>query len=208
MKKFTLFFIGFILLNLTWMAFVREKLPPVPTICAELSDRVDFNFNIKSVGTTGIELGLDKPVNGKGMFVQFKMANAWKTGRLGLVVEGIRANGFNIGMPPTVYLNDARRKEKSGKDFSDFMKDKKGNEITSYNFQQTLVEGESGQKYMQIVYTGKEMEMIETLEVPRPLPIPAHISKQFIDKGLIQFQPGTVAFDPKIKGFNIPVVIL
>ena len=51
------------------------------------------------------------------------------------------------------------------------------------------------------------MEMIQTLEIPRPVTLPAHISKQFIDKGIIQFQPGTVAFDGKIKGFYIPVTI-
>ncbi|WP_143473736.1 hypothetical protein [Flavilitoribacter nigricans] len=37
--------------------------------------------------------------------------------------------------------------------------------------------------------------------------IPAKVPKQFTSKDIIQFQPGTVAFDSKIKGFYIPVVI-
>jgi hypothetical protein len=69
------------------------------------------------------------------------------------------------------------------------------------------VQGADGNTYMRMVYDGPEMEMIQLLEIPNPVTLPAHISKLFITKGIIQFQPGTAALDEKIGGFYIPVVI-
>lgn len=208
MKKFALAFAAFLLLNLVWMGFVREPLPPVPNITAELSDPVKLDFSINSMDYNGVELAMDDKIQGKGMYVQFKMANAWKTGRPGLVVAGIKpSSAFKGGMSPKKYLDDEKRKANRGKDFSDFMKNKKGQPVTSYTFVQTLVEDDKGDTYLRMTYDGPDMEMIQLLEVPRPVTVPAHVSRQFTDEGIIQFQPGTVAFDSKIRGFNIPVVI-
>ncbi|MEZ4993992.1 MAG: hypothetical protein R2824_26440 [Saprospiraceae bacterium] len=87
------------------------------------------------------------------------------------------------------------------------MKDKSGRSVSGYSFRQTLVEEKSGKVFMRLSYNGPAMEMIQSLEIPHPVTVPAHISKQFTDKGNIQFQRGTVAFDSKIKGFYIPVEI-
>ena len=110
-------------------------------------------------------------------------------------------------MSPKSYLNDSNREKKGGKDFSDFMKDNKGKNVSTYSFVQTLVEDKKGETYLRMSYAGPAMDMIQTLEIPRPVTVPAHISRKFTSEGIIQFQPGTVAFDPKIKGFYIPVLI-
>ena len=87
--------IAFIAGSLVWMGFVREPLPPIPEITGELSKEVKLNFSINTMDYSGVELALNEKVEGKGMYVQFKMANAWKTGRPGLVVSGIKATkGF------------------------------------------------------------------------------------------------------------------
>lgn len=208
MKKIIIILAGFIMANLAWMGFVRQPLPEIPEVRAILSEEVTFPFAINAMDYTGVELGLKEKVAGKGMYVQFRMANAWKTGRPGLVLTGIKeTGGFGKGMSPQAYLKDDKREKPGGKDFSSFMKDNKGKEVTTYTFKQTLVEGDKGQMFMQMAYAGPPVEMLQTLEVPRPVTVPAHISQRFIPKGIIQFQPGTVAFDRKIQGFYIPVVV-
>ncbi|HKK77028.1 MAG TPA: hypothetical protein VJ953_18260 [Saprospiraceae bacterium] len=83
-----------------------------------------------------------------------------------------------MGSPPK-YLEDPRCRGKSGKDFSHFMRDKRGSKVMTYYFEHRLLEGKSGQP----------------LEIPR----------QFTSKGVLQFQSGAVAFDDKIRGgaFNV-----
>lgn len=208
MKKFAIIFSALIIGCLAWMGFVREPLPPLPEIAKTLSEEVKLDFAINTMDYSGVELSMKNKMQGKGMYVQFKMGNAFKTGRTGLVLNGIKGNsGFRNGMSPKQYLENSKRGGKSGKDFSDFMKDKRGQNVSTYTFRQTLVEDRSGKMFMQISYSGPAMEMIRQLEVPRPVTVPAHVSRQFTDKGIVQFQPGTVAFDSKIKGFYIPVVI-
>lgn len=208
MKKIALFLAVFLAVNLMWMGFVREPLPAIPNICAEISREVPLHFSIKAMDYTGVELGLNRKIGGGDMHVQFRMNNAWKTGRPGLVLTGIKSSGgFKGGMSAKQYLEDPERKKKSGKDFSNFMQDKGGKALMNFSFQQALSEDNSGKLYMRISYDGPAREMIQSLEIPRPVTVPAHISKQFTDKGIIQFQRGTVAFDRKIKGFYIPVVI-
>lgn len=208
MKKVGFVLISFIILSLAWMGFVREPLPDVPGICGDLSGEVGLDFSINTMDHTGVELGLNNKVGGKGLFVQFRMNNAWKTGRPGLVLAGMKGNSdFRNGMSPQAYLDAPGRQQKQGKDFSDFMKDKSGKAVSTYSFNQKLVEGNGGKTFMQMSYDGPAMEMIQTLEIPRPVTVPAHISQQFTSEGIIQFQPGTVAFDRQINGFYIPVVV-
>ncbi|MCB0846992.1 MAG: hypothetical protein KDE26_27265 [Bacteroidetes bacterium] len=208
MKKISITLLFLLIAGTAWMGFVREPLPPVPEICNALSEEVPLNFGINSMNASGLELSMNQKIGGKGMYVQFSMNKAWKTGRPGLVLNGIKPiSGFSGGMAPQKYLNEKGKGNGQGKDFSDFMKDKSGKSISSYTFKQTLVEGTDGKSYMKMTYDGPTMEMIQTLEIPRPVTLPAHVSKQFIDKGIIQFQPGTVAFDGKIKGFYIPVTV-
>lgn len=206
MKKISLFLIALIISAITWMGFQRVDLPPVPEICAEISGEVNLSFVIDKMDYSSLEFALDEKAKGKAMFIEFKMANAFKTGRPGLVLAGIRQERrMKNGMSPQTYRNDAKRKGKKEKDFSIFMKDKKGKAISRYTFKQTLVEGRDGRNYMKMSYSGPAMTMIQTMEIPRPVTLPAHISRRFIPKGTIQFLPGTVAFDTKINGFLIPV---
>jgi hypothetical protein len=208
MKKFGLIISAIVLASFSWIAFVREPLAPIPTICAELSEETNLDFSINTMDYTGVELSLNNKMEGKGMYVHFQMANTWKTGRTGLVVKNINASSsLKGGMNPDKYLADDKRKEQGEKDFSNFMKDKKGKPVSSYTFKHTLVEGQDGKTYMRMAYDGPAMEMLQTLEVPHVIPIPAHVSKQFVPKGVIQFQPGTFTFDAKINGFYIPVQI-
>lgn len=208
MKKFGILIVGMIAASMLWMGFQRVELPPVPVICAEISKEVSFNFSINQMDYSSIELGLAEKVNGKGMYVQFKMANAWKTGRPGLVIAGVKPeSAMKGGMSPDKYLKDEKRKSQGGKDFSEFMKDKKGKPLGGYTFKQAIVEDEGGKTFMRMTYAGPPMAMIQTLEVPRPITLPAHVSSQFIPKGIIQFQPGTVSLDSKINGFYIPVAV-
>ena len=208
MKKIVILLSAFIITNLGWMGFIREPLPPIPNIRAEISDEVSFDFSINTMDYSGLELSLNDKVEGKGMYVDFKMNNAWKTGRPGLVVNNIKAeSNSNKGMSPKKYLEDKNRPKNGNKDFGDFMKDTKGKPVSTYTFKQTLVEDENGKTFMRMTYDGSEMEMIQTLEIPRPITLPAHISRKFNPKGIIQFQPGVVTFDSKIKGFYIPVLI-
>lgn len=191
-----------------WMGMVRKPLPPVPDIVSKLSPEVPFDFSINSMDAKSVEFGLNNKIKGKGMFVQFSMANAFKTGRAGLVLNGINSRStLTRGISPDKYLNDPERKSKKEKDFSDFMKDNRGRSVNSYQFMQTLVEGHGGNPFMLVAYNGPAMEMIQTLEIPRPITLPAHVSALFVDKGIIQFKPGTVTFDTKSKGFYIPVQI-
>ena len=208
MKKAAVLLAAFVLLNLLWMGFVRQPLPPRPEICAERSDNVKFNFAINTMDLSGVELSLNDKFDGKGMYVQFKMGNAWKNGRTGLVLQGIKANSnFRNGMSPRDYLENPGRRGQGGKDFSSFMQDNRGKSVTTYTFQQQLVEGSGGQTFLKMSYDGPAMEMIQSLEIPHPVTVPAHISRQFIPEGIIQFQPGTVGFDNSIRGFYIPVVV-
>lgn len=191
-----------------WMGMVRKPLPPIPEITGTLSEEVPFDFSIRSMDAKSVEFALNQKVKGKDMFVQFSMANAWKTGRAGLVLNGINARGMlTRGMSADNYLNDPKRKAKGEKDFSDFMKDKNGQSVKTYQFKQTLVQGRGGKPFMLIAYHGPAMEMIQTLEIPRPITLPSHISEMFTKEGNIQFLPGTVTFDSKTKGFYIPVQI-
>lgn len=194
--------------SITWMAFVRKPLPPVPVIVAVLGDEVPLNFSINNMDLTEIELGMTKPVEGKGLFAQFQMGNSFKTGRAGLVLKGMREIPENKGgMKPDKYLSNSKRKEGGDRDFGNFMKDNKGAVVNTYTFRQTLVKGADGNTYMRMTYDGPEMEMIQLLEIPHPVTLPAHISRLFAEKGIIQFQPGMVTLDEKVAGFYIPVVI-
>jgi hypothetical protein len=54
-----------------------------------LLKEVPFDFSITSMDSKSVEFGLNSNVKGNGMYVDFSMANAWETGRAGLVLKGI-----------------------------------------------------------------------------------------------------------------------
>lgn len=65
MKKIVILLSAFIITNLGWMGFIREPLPPIPNIRAEISDEVSFDFSIYTMDYTGLELSLNDNVEGK-----------------------------------------------------------------------------------------------------------------------------------------------
>lgn len=67
--------------------------------------------------------------------------------------------------------------------------------------------GDNRYKEFGRVRSAKSRARFQTLEVPRPVTLPEHVSRLFVEKGIIQFKPGTVAFDSQSKGFYIPVEI-
>lgn len=208
MKKIFLGVAVLVVISLMWMAFVRQPLNPVPEICGTLSEEVPLDFTISKINEDGIELAMANKVSGKEMFIHFNMVNTWKTGRTGLVVQGMNGSStFKGGRSPQDYLKDEKRISKQEKDFSDFMKDHGGKSVSTYKFKQQLVEEGSGEMYMRMSYDGVSMEMLQILEIPRPITVPAHVSRLFVPEGIVQFQKGTVTFDQNINGFYIPVVI-
>ena len=208
MRRILLFTILFLLANIAWMGFVREPLPPTPEIVEALSPKMPLRFAINKMDYSGVELMLDKRATGQPMFAKFQMSNAWKTGRSGLVLQGIGgASAMKQAMSPQKYVADPKRKAKKSKDFTAFMKDRGGRGITSYTLNHTLVKGKDGRQYMQMTYSGPPMEMIQMLQIPRPITVPGHLARKFVPKGTLQFQRGTVAFDKRINGFNVPVIV-
>lgn len=189
--------------SFVWMGLNRAPLPPTPEISRLLSKEVKLKFKMNKVDYTKVELAL---AEGKDKyFVQFSVSDAWKGGRLGLVIDGMAEKSFNIGMPPSVYEKDEKRKAKGNKDFGQFMRDKKGKAVQFYTFKQTIAEGKDGKTYLKMTYDGPDVPMMDILEVKRPVRIPNKIAKRFgLDKG-VQLQVGKASFDSSINGFWLPI---
>ena len=208
MRRILLFTVLFLIANIAWMGFVRKPLPPTPEIVEELSPNMPLRFAVNKMDYSGVEMMLDKSATGQTMYAKFQMSNAWKTGRPGLVLQGFgRASAMQRGMSPRQYMADPKRKVSRSKDFSAFMKDKRGKPVSTYNLNHTLVRGKDGRTYLRMTYGGPPMEMLQMLEIPRPITVPGHLARKFVPNGTLQFQRGTVAFDKRINGFTIPVIV-
>ena len=208
MKKVTFSIFGLFLIGLIWMGFVREPLTPIPVIETKISEEVKLDFSINSMNTSGLEFALNGALKNQGMYLQFKMNNAWKTGRSGLVLTNMNSkSSFKNGMTPAIYKEQQQQKNSSDPDFRHFMKDKNGKSVNTYSFKQQLVVGKDAKKYLLIAYDGPEMAMIQTLKIPKALTLPDYISSQFVTEGSIQFQPGTFTFDKETNGFYIPIIL-
>lgn len=204
MKKVLITTILLLVSGFIWMSFNRAPLPPTPEISHLMGKEVSLKFKMNKVDYSQVELGLME--NGpKGLFIKFSMSDAWKGGRLGLTLDGMNDKSFNIGMPPTVYMKDDKRKSGGGKDFGHFMKDKGGKPVSAYTFKQSVAQGKDGKMYMKMSYVGPDMPMLDMLEIKRNIPVPQHIAGRFqLGKG-VTMKPGKVAFDSSINGFWIPV---
>ena len=192
-----------IVASLVWLGFNRSPLPPTPEISRVIGKQVKLKFKMNKVDYTNVELAL---AEGKDdLFVQFSVSDAWKGGRLGLVVDGMSGRSKAKGMSPSEYEKNEGRESKGGKDFGQFMKDKKGKPVRHYTFIQEVAEGKDGKTYLKMTYDGADVPMLDLLEVKNSVTIPTNIAKRFgLEKG-IQLEPGTVAFDKSINGFWLPV---
>lgn len=188
--------------SLVWLGFNRAPLPPTPEISRIISKEVKLKFKMNKVDYTSVELAL---AEGKDdMFVQFSVSDAWKGGRLGLVVDGMDTQSKAKGMKPSDYEKQAKREAKA-KDFGQFMKDKKGKPVQHYTFIQEVAEGKDGKTYLKMTYDGPDVPMLDLLEVKNPVTVPNKIARRFgLEKG-IQLEPGTAAFDKSINGFWLPI---
>ncbi len=208
MKNVLIATVAVLISSAAWMAMIREPLPEIPEILRPVSDEVPFDFQITSMTASSVEMGLQQKVSGRDMYVKFSMSNAFKTGRPGLVLNGIGGRkSLSGGMSAQKYMQEESKSREKKKGFGDFMRDRRGRSVTAYKFRQMLEEGRDGKTYMLVAYNGPEMNMIQTLEIPRPITLPKYISDKFTDKGIVQFKQGKVAFDSRVKGFHIPVEI-
>ncbi|MGA7305469.1 MAG: hypothetical protein WBW88_11365 [Rhodothermales bacterium] len=202
MKKIFATSAGLILACLIWLGFNRAPLPPTPEISHLTGKEVKLKFKMNKVDLANVELALAE--GGDNLFVQFSVADSWKGGRLGLVIDGMAEKSKAKGMKPTDYEKD-KKHESKGKDFGQFMKDKKGKPVKFYTFTQQVAEGKDGKTYLKMSYDGPDVPMLDVLEVKNPVTIPTNIVKRFgLEKG-IQLQPGTFAFDKSINGFWLPI---
>jgi hypothetical protein len=202
MKKLLLTVTALVLASLVWLGFNRAPLPPTPEIVRTVGKEVKLKFKMNKVDYTNVELAL---AEGKDdLFVQFGVSDSWKGGRIGLTVEGMTEKAKGKGMKPSDYEKDKKRESK-GKDFGQFMKDKKGKPVQFYTFVQEVAEGKDGKTYLKMTYDGPDVPMLDLLEVKKPITIPTNISKRFgLDKG-VQLEAGTASFDKSINGFWLPI---
>lgn len=208
MKNILIAIAALLISSVAWMAMIREPLPEIPEIIRPLSEEVPFDFQITSMTASSVEMGLRQKVSGRDMFVKFSMSNAFKTGRPGLILNGLGGRkSLSGGMSAQKYLQEESKSTDKKKGFGDFMRDRRGRSVTTYKLNQMLEEGRDGKTYMLVAHNGPDMNLIQTLEIPRPVTLPKYISQKFTDKGIIQFRPGKVAFDNGAKGFHIPVEI-
>ncbi len=208
MKNILIAIAALLISSVAWMAMIREPLPEIPEILRPVSDEVPFDFQITSMTASSVEMGLKQKVGGKDMFVKFSMSNAFKTGRPGLVLNGLGSRkSLSGGMSAQKYMQEESKSQDKKKGFGDFMRDRRGRSVTTYKLLQMLEEGQDGKTYMLVAHNGPDMNLIQTLEIPRPVTLPKYISEKFTDQGIIQFKRGKAAFDNRVKGFHIPVEI-
>lgn len=194
-----------VIASVVWLGLYRAPLPPTPEIDHMMGKEVKLKFKMNKVDMTNVELAL---AEGKdNAFVQFSIADSWKGGRLGLVIDGMTTESKAKGMNPSEYAKEHKGKKDDGERFGRFMKDEKGKPVEFYTFIQEVAEGKDGKTYLKMSYDGPDVPMLDILEVKQPIAVPTNIAKRFgLDKG-IQFQPGKFAFDESINGFWIPIAL-
>lgn len=201
MKKYLLLSLVLIIACTIWFGFNRAALPEVPSICGELSKQVPLKFKIDKLSLSEIELRL---AGSEDLFILFQMTGPWKTGKPGLIMKSAdKTSKLAKGMTPEKYKVEKSRAGKDSEDFGQFMKDKKGKEVKSYTFNQTIVEEKSGKVFMKMAYEGPDVPMIQLLELSEQMVLPSHISKKFSKSGKVVFLPGSYRFDKAINGFYI-----
>jgi hypothetical protein len=197
MRKFLFISGSLLLLGFLSLAFYPGQYPPIPEITKEISDPINYEFRINKISTNQVELA---HVNGREpMFINFRLSGSWKTARPSLVVSTVSPrSAFAKGQNPQKFKN-----EKNEKDFTQFMKDKRGKDVRSYIFTNTVVEDKGNKRYLKMTYSGADIPMIGTLIVKNRTRFPDFVAKKFQSKNPIQLKAGTYTFDRSINGFYI-----
>jgi hypothetical protein len=203
MKKYVVVSVVMLAISFVWIGANRAPLPELPEIDHLVGKEVKLRFKMNKFDQTKVELALAEKKD--KMFVKFSMSDAWKEGRLGLVVDGMSEKSYGLPLSPSDYAKNEKRESQKGKDFGMFMKDKKGKPVEFYTFSQTVAEGKDGKQYLKMTYEGPDVPLIEMLEVKGPITVPPKIAKRFGLEKDIQIQPGKAAYDRSVNGFWLPV---
>ncbi|MEZ4777031.1 MAG: hypothetical protein R3D00_27900 [Bacteroidia bacterium] len=195
MKRFLLISVSALILVFTFVALSAPELPPIPEISEELSQTVDYSFEIEGMNLNEIELVHSN--RNQPMMLGFKIAGSWETKRPSLYLTSIHQK--------PMMKADPRAHNQKGKGFDRFKKDASGRPVNSYTFSNTLVKDKMGKTYVKMVYNGPEMPMVGTLILERKQVFPAFVAKNFDVQGAIILKPGTYTLDDKINGFFIEV---
>lgn len=182
-------------LLVAWIRINRETYTPPPLNYTEISKTVNLKFKVTNKDVNSVEMALNEGRGSNNLFVVFELFDGWYKGNLGLVLKDMSES--------------SSLKSSSGKkaDISKFEKDNKGEKINLYSFDQILVKDDKGESYIQMIYVGPDMPLIQSLKVEKNLKLPRHISARFVNNSNIEFLAGTYGLDPKINGFWIPVKV-
>lgn len=202
MRKFGLSVLILLAACILWFGFNLLTLPAPPSICATLSDEVVLNFTIDKMNISEIEI--TSTDGGQPVFIHFSRTNDWAKGKPGLAVTTMaRKSTLGNGVAPDQFNRD----NPGNKDFGQFMKDSKGNDVRTYTFRHQIAEGDDGRTYMKMSYDGPKVPLIQLLRFPEDIQVPDHLVQQFEAGGKITFLKGTYHLDRKMNGFWIPVRI-
>jgi hypothetical protein len=189
--------IGIVFLLLAaWIKINHEVFPEPPANYSLESKTVNLKFKVTNKDLNSVEMALNEGSGTNNLFVVFELSDGWVKGNFGLVLKSMSENSSfksNTGKKP---------------DISRFEKDNKGEKITFYSFDQTLVKDDKGVSYIQMIYAGSPMLLIQSLKVEKNFKLPRYLSARFVNNGDVEFQAGAYGLDSKINGFWIPVKIL
>jgi hypothetical protein len=192
--KYRIFLLAAILMiSISWLRNDHEVLPSPPSNYSIIGKTVQLKFKVNKKSMNGVEFALNQGQGPNNFFLHFDLSADWAKGNFGLILKDMSEKSM--------------LKSSSGleADIERFEKDNKGRKINYYQFDQTLVEDESGVFYMKMSYTGSSMPLIESLRIEKDLTLPRHISARFVNKSNLIFKAGTYGLDSEINGFWIPV---
>jgi len=196
MKYRLIILASILLVTVAWVKINRITYPAPPSNVNQQSKTVNLKFKVSNMDMNSVELALNEGSGANNFFCVFELSDDWVKGNLGMVLKDMSDKSLlkgNSGKKP---------------DISQFEKSTNGEKLNFYSFDQTLVKDDKGVSYIQMVYVGAPIPLIQSLKIEKPIRLPRHIAARFVNNGNIEFQAGSYGLDTKINGFWIPVKIL
>lgn len=194
--KYNIFFIVVLFgISVAWIKINHENFPPPPENITKISKTVNLKFKIASKDLNSVELALNRGQGPNNLFVLFEMSDKWASGNFGMVLKNMSEK------------STWKSSNKNKGDISRFEKSNTGKKVDVYSFDQTIVKDDKGVSYMQFIYVGDAMPLIESLKIENTIKLPRNIAARFVNNQDIELLPGSYGIDPKITGFWIPVNI-
>ena len=184
-----------VLLLAGWIGVNHKTFPPPPDDYTEISKTVNLKFKVINKSVNSVEMALNEGQGSNNLYVLFELSDDWVKGNFGLVLKNMSDRA------------SLRGSSDKGADIGKFEKDNRGNKVSFYSFDQTLVKDDKGDTYIQMKYVGTSMPLIQSLEVEKDFTLPRHISARFVNNENIVFLSGEYGLDSRLKGFWIPVKI-